>query len=62
MNLATEFSEFLPGRCKECMEQWEGQNGAYIVKNKTACGTGVKTKDVTAFNIKNCVDAGAPKP
>ena len=44
------------------MDQWEGQYGAYIVKNKTACGTGVKTKDVTAFNIKSCVDAGAPKP
>jgi hypothetical protein len=44
------------------MEQWEGQNGAYIVKNKTACGAGVKTKDVSAPDIKVCVDAGAHKP
>ena len=44
------------------MEQWEGQNGAYIIKNKTACGAGVKTKDVIAPDIKNCVDVGAPKP
>ena len=49
------------GRCRECMEQWSGQNGAYIVKNKTACGAGVKTKDLVLSgrwaNIKGCVEA-----
>ena len=34
------------GRCKECMEEFEGNGGAYVVKNKTACGAGVKSKEL----------------
>ncbi len=32
------------GRCRECMDEWSGHDGAYIVKNKTACGLGLRPK------------------
>ena len=45
------------GRCKECMEEFEGNGGAYVVKNKTACGAGVKSKELRGSTVKNCAEA-----
>ena len=50
------------GRCKECMDEHEKNGGAYIVKNKTACGSIVKSKDMgSSYSVKDCADKGAPR-
>ena len=35
---------FQPFRCQECMDEWDDNNGFYKVKNKTACGSDLKSK------------------
>ena len=45
------------GACDTCLKAWQQTKGSYIVKNKTACGSGVKSESLgTANDLGSCAD------